>query len=479
MGTAIATRSASRLRAFDQQQRRDSASNSNPQQELLGFSLGAPTYEVAPKVIVKKNAGAVHSHSQLSCLERKLMNVCIYLAYEDLADASKLTHTAPISLISTLAGFDSSKNTAHLKKAFRSLVTAIVEWSIVDERGAETWEASSVLGGVRFRNGMCEFEFPWILREKLYQPERYARLDLAEMRNLSTVGAVALSEHLGRYENMRRTPVFTVELWRALLGADAATYDDFRRFNEKVIGPAVAQINAHTRLTTEPEFIRQDRRVVAMRFNILANKNEQSGEEAGESSNEDSEPGLTSTPLAERLIAEMLLTRTQVDEVFRDHDETRITSVLDYVVQRHSDGKINSSLPAYFLSTIKQFEETPRESVLDQRRRENETAKRAQEEGAKRLQGYREAFSGVWRARAQQVLDDMTAEQRVIVLADFEAYLVASDNPALKQWRGPDQETSPALGALLRNFVAERFLPVRESAFAEWLKVQESGQAAA
>lgn len=478
MGSANVARITSRLKAFDQQKRRETLSDSNTQPDLLGYSLGTSMAEVAPKVILKKHAGAVHSHSKLSCLERKLMNVCIMLAYDELLDPSKQFHRAPIGTISTHVGFDTSKNTAHLKKAFRSLVTAIVEWSIVDERGAETWEARSVLSGVRFRNGMCEFEFPWFLREKFYEPERYARLNLEEMRPLSSVAAVALYEILVRYKNLRSTRAFSIEEWRAQLSADAATYDDFRRLNEKVIRPAVAQINQHTHLTTEPEFIREGRRVVAMRFHILdkiAPAIEQHVDEALK--NDENEQAAVPSPLAQRLYDEMLLSRSQVQDVLREHDEARILSVLDYVSKRHLEGKITSSLPAYFLSTIARFEETARESSLDKRRREAENAKRSQEDSAKRQQSYREAFSAVWRARARQVLDEMTDEQRAIVFAEFETHLQATDNPALSQWQGPERETSAALAALLRNFVAERYLPDREAAFAEWAKAQEAAAA--
>lgn len=480
MGTTNLARTTTHLRAFDQQKRNVARADSSPQQELLGFSLGTPVYETAPKVIVKKNAGAVHSRSQLSCLERKLFNVCLYVAYDELADAGKLTHRVPISVISTLAGFDASKNTAHLKKAFRALVTSIVEWSIVDERGAETWEACAVLAGVRFRNGMCEFEFPWILREKLYQPDRYAPLELGEMRNLSTVGAIALCEHLVRYENMSRTPTFPVQLWRALLGADASTYDDFRRLNEKIIRPAVTQINTHTHLMTEPEFIRRDRRVVAMWFKII-DKRVAIAERANPPALEEGEgkPKLPDSPLARRLYEEMQLTTSQVEDVLRDHEEARIEEVLDYVGRRYQEGKVKSSLPAYFLGTLLNYEQTAQHSALDLRRKESESAKRQQEEAAKRLQTYRDAFKSVWRSQAQEALDNMDAAARETVFTAFEAYLKDMQSPALQQWTRTNHEASPALVALLRNFVAERYLPSREAAFEEWMKCQEAGIAQA
>lgn len=481
MATPKAVATVSRLRAFDQQQRRAADPEAPPQQELLGFTLTTPMFDTAPKVIVKKHAGAVHSRSQLSCLERKLFNVCIFIADEDLNNPNVLQHSAPISQISTLVGFDSSKNTAHLKKAFKSLLGSVVEWSIVEERGAETWEACSVLSSVRFKNGICTFEIPWVLREKLHHPERFARLDLARMRELSSVGAVALCENLVRYENLRRTPSFSIELWRALLGADAATYDDFRRLNEKVIRPAVAQINEHMPFTTEPEYIRKDRKVVSMRFSITPKDGlaleGQGGEGAG--TKEDGAAPVEASALATMLKEDMLLSQSQCEQVLRDYDHDLVAKVVTYVGKRYLEGKVTTSLPAYFLGTLSRYEETAEHSALDQRRQESENAKRLQEDSAKRQQAYRESFSGVWRTRAQQVLEAMDPDQRQSVYGQFEQYLIELKSPSLRQWQGPERDTSPALAALLRNFVAERFLPDREQAFADWVKAQDAALTAA
>ena len=476
MATPTAVATVSRLRAFDQQQRNAVSADSVPHQELLGFALTTPAPDTAPKVIVKKHAGAVHARSQLSCLERKLFNVCIFIADEDLNNPQVLQHSAPISLISTLVGFDSSKNTAHLKKAFKSLLGSVVEWSIVEERGAETWEACSVLSSVRFKNGTCTFEIPWTLREKLHHPERFARLDLARMRELSSVGAVALCENLVRYENLRRTPSFSVELWRALLGADAASYDDFRRLNEKVIRPAVAQINQHMPFTTEPEFIRKDRKVVSMRFSITP-KDGQAIEGRGEEEKNGGEKQVGSvkdSPLAVMLKEDMLLTHSQCEEVLRNYEQDRVAAVVKYVAKRYLEGKVASSLPAYFLATLARYEGTADQSALDGRRQASDTAKRQQDEAAKRQKAHRETFSGIWRNRAQQTLDAMGDEQRQAVYVEFEQYLADLKSPLLKSWLGPERDTSQALNALLRNFVAERFLPDRESAFAEWAQAQQA-----
>lgn len=479
MGKAIATHTVSQLRQFDKQQRRDSDQGLQP--DLLGFSLGTPAFDTAPKVILRKNAGAVHSRSQLSCLERKLLNVCLYVAYDELKDENKKVHRVPLSVISTLAGFDSSKNTAYLKKAFRSLLSTVIEYSIIEERGAETWDACALLASVRFRAGMCEFEFPWSLRERLYQPERYARLDLAEMRNLSSVAAVALYENLVRYENMGRTPKFSVDLWRALLGADASTYEDFRRLSEKAIRPALKQVNEHTHITASAEYIRQNRRVVAIRF-VISDKSRQLKieDDAPDNGEGDADESGVVSQVEQRLLEEITLTPAQAAEVLQAHDEAHVVAVIDYVASRYLAGKVTGSLPAYFLATLPNFEDVPQESVLARRRRKGEQDQKQQDEQIKRMRGYREVFSGIWRSRAQQYLDGLSTQELKNVFEKFEAHLVADNNRvALLQWNSPARGTSPVIAGLLRNFVAEQFLPDREKAFAEWVQAQEDALAAA
>jgi hypothetical protein len=59
-----------------------------------------------------------------------------------------------------------------------------------------------------------------------------------------------------------------VEDWRAVLGAEDPTYDQFKDFNKKVLKPAIQGVNSKSGIIVDPEFEREKRRVARIKFNV-------------------------------------------------------------------------------------------------------------------------------------------------------------------------------------------------------------------
>ena len=123
-------------------------------------------------------------------------------AYENLL--TQEMHSIRINDLAEIIGFD-SKNIEALKEALRGLPDITIEWNILDAEGnPEEWGTSSMLAGVTiyYGRGICEYAYYKHLREKLFNPAVYARINLSVQREFRSGYALALYENCLRFRNI-------------------------------------------------------------------------------------------------------------------------------------------------------------------------------------------------------------------------------------------------------------------------------------
>ena len=214
----------------------------------------------------KKHVGAIHTSGELSLLERKLSNVLLLHAYDQLL--LERTHTLPTGVLSAFLGYD-SKDTTVLKRALRSLVTTAIEFNLMQD-GKEKWSVTSMLSFAEIREGVCTWRYDEHLAERLYDPEIYSLINVSVQRQLQSSHSLALYENCLRYRNVGSTGWWDIDRFRKLLGATSDAYSEFRRLNEKVIRPAIAEINRSSDIQIAVEFEKKGRggKVSSIRFKI-------------------------------------------------------------------------------------------------------------------------------------------------------------------------------------------------------------------
>src|SRR6187455_515998 len=79
----------------------------------------------------KKNVAAIHTSGNFSLLERKMVNVLLLNAYDDLL--SRRTHTIPVNHLCAMLGWDESFNIASLKKVLLRLAATPIEFNIMED----------------------------------------------------------------------------------------------------------------------------------------------------------------------------------------------------------------------------------------------------------------------------------------------------------------------------------------------------------
>ena len=225
---------------------------------------------------VPKHIAAIHISNRLSFLERKVSNVLLRNAWNDLLDQE--AHTIRIADLSYAVGFD-SKDTILLKAALTELVNTTMEWNIVGQDKKNQWRVSGILGSVFIdeKTGMCEYTYPKHLRELFRNPNIFARLNLVVQRQFNSKYSLALWEYAtgqvalsGDINDTVLTPWLELDVLHKLLGSDDSQYPErYKKFNQDVLKPAINEVNTVSDIEiVETEQRREHRKITALRFSI-------------------------------------------------------------------------------------------------------------------------------------------------------------------------------------------------------------------
>lgn len=357
---------------------------------------------------VKKHVGAVHVSGRLSLMQRKVSNVLLMNAYEDML--GKDVHRIAVKDLAEIVGFDSN-NRAVLKDAVKSLMSLVLEWNILDARGREGWEAMPMLAYAAIKGGYCSYAYPERLKEKFYNPEIYARISIGMQRRFSSGYALTLHENLVRFRKVGSSGWLTVETLKTLLGVEGnAYYTEFRRFNSKILKPAVSEINANSDIKVGAEVRREARRVSAVRF--LVSDNHQLSL-------------FRDDPLFERLV-DFGLTEKQAKDALQSHESDYIGENLDIVEGLLEAGRIKSTLAAATMDALK-TDYRKRPARLEQKKNERTSeaaAERAARQAAKAEAERRQALEIAFEARQlDAAIGALSEDQRHDLERDFVAGL--------------------------------------------------------
>lgn len=311
---------------------------------------GAPRNAADPGAskTVRKNAGAVQIRNSISLVQRKLFSVALFNAYDDLPNFSVVSHEIPLGLLAYLAGFNSN-NTQYLKDALTDLVSHAIHWNIQRVDGKEAWAVSALLASARIEDGTVYYSFSPELRRRLYNPEVYAQLEIMVIRAFKSGYALALYENCKLYVKEGATADWSPKELRELLGAwDNPTYENFSRFMDKVIKPAVAEVNRLSELRVAPVLKREGRRVVSVWFKV-----EEVDAEEGKLTPVNPLQG-RDADLAMRIQSEIGLVYAQVLKLFEEHSDKHLLAALEYAKDRYAQGRVQKGkLAGYFLTVVR------------------------------------------------------------------------------------------------------------------------------
>jgi plasmid replication initiation protein len=219
---------------------------------------------------VKKHVAIIHCANRLSLLEHKISNAFLYNAYHKLLTNEE--HTIHIKDLCDLIGYD-SKDYKLLKNAIKSLMSTVLEWNLLAKNYDNIWVASTVLADVVIKGSMCTYSYSRKVRELLFQPEMYAKIDLKTQAKFTSSYGLTLYENCIRFLKVNKTPCITLDIFRKLMGVEQGKYKNFGDFKKRVINIAVHEVNCFSPIQVVPSYIKKGRVVDSIRFDIHKKNN--------------------------------------------------------------------------------------------------------------------------------------------------------------------------------------------------------------
>lgn len=412
--------------------------------------------------LVNKAAAAIHIRNDISCLQRKLWNVLLSNAYDELPDRDIQFHEIRVKDLMEEVGFD-SKNVAYLKQALEDMVTTKLTWNILDDKGKQEWGVSAALASASISGGICYYSYSAHLRPKLHNPEIFAPIPLGVLRRFGGGHALALYENCLRYRLISQTPWFSLDVFRDLLGVgDNGSYDDFKVLNRAVIKPSMQEVNTVSDIHLELELKREKRKVVGIKFVIDGNQQASLPIDAPDNN--------FNHELLTDLQEKFCLSEKQSKEILVTHSDERIGAVMRYVEERYRAGAIKEGkIAPYFLSTIKSYDHANSVSSIDKAKQDERKAREIAADHETKMGALREEFISSRTSQVEAHCGGLEQSDRDTLLGAFEEYLQNHNGGVLQFYRKNGLKSKAAYSEFIK-FVAERILPPFDVSFNAFLK---------
>lgn len=217
---------------------------------------------------LRKHVAAIHTGGNLTLLDRKMINVLLLNAYDDLL--TRRTHTLPVEHLRAMIGWEKSYNVILLKKVLRKLATTPIEFNVMED-GEETWRVMTIISFGEIKGGICSYRYDEYLTERLYDPAIYAMINLGVQRRFEGGYALALYENCLRYKAVGSTGWWELSRFRKLMGALTKVYDEFKYLKRDVIVKSVKEINKVSDILLDVEYQKQGRKIGYVKFTVKDN----------------------------------------------------------------------------------------------------------------------------------------------------------------------------------------------------------------
>lgn len=408
---------------------------------------------------LKKHVSTIHCSNNLTLVQRKLFNALLFSAYPELPYKQKFSIKGKDLCL--LIGYN-SKDTAKLKAALLGLITIAIEWNVIDSKTGQEkkWKASSILASAELSDGLCVYEYSQVMKDLLYQPEIYGRINLALVSQFKSNYGLALYENCIRYQGLLQTPWFSLAVFRKLMGVFENKYPAFKDFKKRVVDIAVNEVNTISPLTIIPEVERINQKVTKIRFKL---------EKQTQTQRLVSTKSFSDTELATALISTFGLSQQMIDEVFAKYDLVYVREKVNFIIQSDSfvSGKIRG-LAGYLIDALKKDYKPSKSSqvIVNERGkiRESENKKKKDEEES-RIGSYNKYVV----KKIDTYLTKLSQEQHKALMSDFEAYLKNQNNNILREWYKKHGLNHPATRSGLNTFIKES----QSNPLGELLSVEE------
>jgi len=217
---------------------------------------------------VKKHVASIHCSNSVSLLERRVFNALIFHTQANQQLKENFFYIS-LSHLKELLRFQ-SRNIGALKDAIIGLTETTVRWNLCKDKSARgtNWFSASLLASASYSEGVIRYEYSKVIMDLIKDPCVYANICLDAQARLSSKYSLALYENCIRYKSLGFTKSFPIGLLRELLGADFGCYKKNSVLCQKIIKPAIKEINNKTNLVLRSRLIKQGNEISAIKISV-------------------------------------------------------------------------------------------------------------------------------------------------------------------------------------------------------------------
>lgn len=372
----------------------------------------------------------VQGGRRISLLGRRVFNVLLYRSQDE---GEQEEYEARLHEVISDADYN-SKDTAPFKKILKELMTTTVEWQSPSSGEIETWDACNLLSGAGItkdkRTGAVtiRWRFDSKVRSQLLSPDRYARLSLEAITQLSSHAAMALYEICARYVDNpgHKTARQHWRWWKPVLtgfsGDDSKS--EYRFFKRDVLNRAISEINERTNIEVRGpiEHKERDNKTVAeIQFEVWL--------KGQKNSREPKKPLHNVTPEDLPVIGRAISAGVKQDEaedLLRRHGRTPLISAVDDLEHR-------LEMPAEIVGEVRKPGSWLKENLERKAKQARAAASTplAKQISAEEMKKRKAAWTETWlRARKADVIrgfQELPEFEQKQILADFKTELASAN----------------------------------------------------
>lgn len=188
-------------------------------------------------------------------------------------------YSLPVSKIYGLFGHKTTEYKL-VKNTIKELTSSSIEWSFFDKEGHEKINFAVWCSEANIYKGVITFTFPKSLKQLLINADkvRHATLSLPIVTQLKSRYSIKIYQecllHYNHQKKFGETPYREIEDFKAYLGVDGETYDEFKRLNNRILKPSLEEINKKTGLLITAQFQKTGKTTTAIKLIVKKNPND-------------------------------------------------------------------------------------------------------------------------------------------------------------------------------------------------------------
>ena len=370
----------------------------------------------------------VHSGS-LGLVQRKLINAFHFFAKDN---PDKETHYVKRQDLLLMINYNSN-NIAEFKESARKLTSISVEWDYLREDTERVWGVSNIISEIEYvTNGIVAFSFPRRIREFMSNQEHRGLVSMKVQKQFTMSYALSLYENATIYRQNGSTPNFTVSELKTLLvvnDEENPTYKPFKHFNNKIIIPAVKEINKVSDILIEPIYYKNGRNIEFISFTVAVKP--QSFLDF------DNVPNITS--LHDRLVQFGCNPKVALN-IIEKHDIEYILGNLDYVESQlvATSGKEIRNPMGFFMDALAKDYRTKEPEIVKKAREKREADTKKKIEDEKRMFEERNKLAEENRLRRESVkvrYEALSEDDKIYIQESFLAAMNETNKLVAKRFK--------------------------------------------